>query len=81
MATPCKIRIVKPLDGVYPLYQPEVGKIYDAEFVPPKKHQSRKGHYNLGFCVLDIDDKKIIVRQGEYEMVGDGAKGEKHGTA
>ena len=76
MATPCKIRIVRPLNGVYALYQPTVGKVYDAEFVPPKKHPYAQGYYHLGFCVLGIADKKIIVRPGEYEMVG----GEINGT-
>lgn len=69
MATPCKIRIIRPLNGVYPLYQPTVGKIYDAEFVPSKKNPYNRGHCHLGFCVLDIADKKIVVRLGEYELV------------
>lgn len=69
MATPCKIRIVKPLEGVYARFQPVVGKIYDAVFVPPKKRTTGKGHDHLEFCVLDIADKKIIVRPGEYEKI------------
>lgn len=69
MATPCKIRIVRELNGVFPQYQPEVGKICDAEFVPPKKHPSRPGHTHIGFCVIDVADKKIIVRPDEYEMI------------
>lgn len=68
MAEPCKIRIIRELNGVFPAYQPVVGKVYDAVFVPPKKHPC-KGHYHLGFCVLDIAGKKIVVRPGEYEMI------------
>lgn len=75
MATPCKIRIIRPLNGVYPLYQPQVGKVYDAEFVPAAPRDgTRSKHYNNEFCVLDIANKKLVVRPGEYEMIG-GAPG------
>lgn len=70
MAIPCKIRIVKPLDGVYPKYQPKVGRVYNAKFVEARP---RPGNYsgkdNSEFCIIDIADKKIVVRPGEYEMI------------
>lgn len=82
MATPCKIRIIRPLNGVYPLYQPTVGKVYDATFYPEQRCGPAKKCVMCHECVaIDIAGKKIVVRPGEYEMVGDGAKGEKHGTA
>lgn len=58
----CKARIIKPLDGVYPEYQPEVGKVYDCRYC-----KSRKGYSD--FVVIDIKDKKIIARLGEFEIV------------
>ena len=58
----CKVRILKPLEGVYREYQPEVGKVYDAEYC-----ESRKGYNN--FAILDIKDKKIVVRMDEFEVV------------
>lgn len=58
----CKARIIKPLNGVFPEYQPEVGKVYDAEYC-----ESRKGYNN--FAILDIKDKKIVVRMDEFEVI------------
>lgn len=73
MAIPCKIRILRELNGVFPKYQPAVGKVYDGVYVPPNPHPSFRGiNYSREFCVLDIADKKIIVRPGEYEMIGGG---------
>lgn len=59
----CKIKILTPLQGVFPEYQPQVGKIYDAKYC-----KSRKGYSD--FAVIDIKNKKIIVRLGEFEIVG-----------
>ena len=59
----CKVKILTPLQGVFRDYQPEMGKIYDAEY-----RKSRKG--NADFAVIDIKDKRIIVRLGEFEIVG-----------
>lgn len=58
----CKVRIIKPLEGVYREYQPEVGKVYDADY-----YKSR-GRY-ADFAVIDIKDKRIIVRMGEFEVI------------
>ena len=76
METPCKIRIVKPLDGVYPLYQPEVGKVYDATYYPEQRTKTKRKDIMVRACVaLDIAGKKIVVRPSEYQMVGGGACG------
>ena len=75
MATPCKIRIVKPLDGVYPLYQPEVGKVYDATFYPEQRSETGRKCVLCRECMaIDMAGKKIVVRPDEYEMIG-GAPG------
>ena len=58
----CKVKILRELDGVYPEYQPEIGKVYEEEY-----HESR-GKY-AGIAVISIKQKKIIVREGEFEMV------------
>lgn len=71
---PCKIVCTKEID-VYPLYRPIVGKIYDAIFSPgwTKGERGKNGvpqYSGKGdFCVVDILDKKIILRKGEYEFV------------
>lgn len=76
MAIPCKIRIVRELDGVYPLYQPTVGKIYDATFYPEQRLETKKKCISCHECVaIDIAGKKIVVRPGEYEMIGGGEDG------
>ena len=70
MATPCKIRIIRPLNGVYPKYQPAVGKIYDVTLYPAMKGTNRKSRESCAECVaIDIAGKKIVVRKDEYEMI------------
>ena len=60
----CKIRILKKLEDVWEKYQPEVGGIYEADYV------TRTDTYKCAdFCVIDIKDKKIIVRVDEFELV------------
>lgn len=65
---PCKILCTKGID-VFPEYQPIVGKIYDAMFIPsgPKRKDNRYG--NAEFCVVDVKDKKIVLRKGEYRLL------------
>ena len=58
----CKIKVVKEVLSIYAMYRPEVGKIYDALRGESVRHQK-------DFVVLDILDKKIILRKGEYEEV------------
>ncbi len=57
-----KIKILRYLEGVFPEYQPEVGKVYDGEYFTSRKRVA-------DFAVIDIKDKKIVVRVGEYEIV------------
>ena len=63
----CKIKILKRLEGVYTKLQPEVGKVYDAHYAPIKYDTS--GTKNREFCVIDVKDKRIVVRRGEFELV------------
>jgi hypothetical protein len=58
-----KIRTTKGLEGVWMMYQPEVGKVYDAEYYP----QKIRGQPPM--AVIIIKDKQIIVRQHEFELV------------
>lgn len=59
----CKILVTKRLPEVFSEYQPEPGKIYDAEFCKGKKKMSE-------FCVIEVKDKRIVVRHGEFVIVG-----------
>lgn len=63
----CEIKVIKEVDDIFTKYQPKVGKIYDADLSP-----SGKGKYKwkAEFCIIDVLDKKIALRKGEYEIVG-----------
>lgn len=67
MAYNCKVKILQSLPGVYPKYQPEIGKIYDAEYRPVEKRGTSSCS---AVCLIDILDKRIALRKGEYEIVG-----------
>lgn len=61
-----RIRVVAPLPGVWPRYQPEVGKEYNAWYW--------KYHYSsvkdkMSTVVIRIKDKKIALKKGEFEFV------------
>lgn len=75
IAAKCKIRVLRPLEDVFPQYQPIVGKIYDAEHTPGHKH--REGHHtgNKEFCIINIQGKRIVLRKSEFEIVGGGEDG------
>lgn len=63
----CKVRILSHLPEVYPKYQPTVGEIYDAEY--KKATQRKGGRYYAPVCFIEVLDKKICLRRGEYEIV------------
>lgn len=58
-----KIRVTELVTEIYEKYRPEQGKVYDAVKGKTKLKQKE-------FVVLDILDKKIILRLGEYEYLG-----------
>ena len=62
-----RVRILKPLEGVFAHYQPVVGKVYDAIYNLryPDKPQCLRSH----ICIIDIKDKKICLRRDEYELL------------
>ena len=62
----CKIRITKEIPGIYQRYQPQMGKIYDAEYIP----SIRTYQTCAPICVVNILGKRIIVRHDEFELVG-----------
>lgn len=66
----CLIKVIKDAEGVFPEYMPEVGKVYEAKYVPRSRRHNGTG--NGEFCVINILDKKIVLRSGEYELVEEG---------
>lgn len=63
----CKVRILKPLAGVYPKYQPKVGGIYDAIYKNERYKKNRRSRYTV--CIITVLDKKICLKKDEYERV------------
>lgn len=66
-----RVRVLKEV-AVFPRYRPRVGRVYDAVYSPAKPWKQGKKNIWGGkqeFCVIDILDKKIILRSGEFEIV------------
>ena len=55
-----KIRVTRPVGGLFPECQPEIGKEYDATQSVPAKGKP--------FVVIEVGEKKIVLREGEYEI-------------
>ena len=62
----CKIRIIKEVMGIYPKYQPKQGKMYFAEYI----EATNSGRKAAPICVIKMADKRVIVRNDEFEIVG-----------
>lgn len=61
-----KIRVIADVP-VFAECRPEVGKVYVADYSPAKfKSGCGKGE----FCIVDILGKKIVLRKGEFEVLG-----------
>ena len=58
----CKVKVIKNILDLFPECRPEVGKVYDADYVPGT------GKAN-DVAVIDLADKKILLRKGEFETV------------
>ena len=58
--TDCRIKVIR-IDAKY---RPEVGRVYDAKHCALAKYAK-----SAEFVILDILDKKIVLRKGEYEVV------------
>lgn len=63
-----QIRVTKIPREVFPKYWPELGKVYDAEYVQGVRVWGKLS--KSPFCIVDIKDKRIILRKGEFEIVG-----------
>ena len=59
-----KIRVTRPVGGLFPECQPEIGKEYDATRSEPPKGKP--------FVVIEVGEKKIVLRDGEYEITEEG---------
>lgn len=60
-----KIRVDRPVGGLLPECQPEIGKVYDARPGNPPGGLAGKP-----FCIIDLPNKpNIVLREGEYEIV------------
>lgn len=62
----CKVRIIKYAEGVFPEYQPEIGKVYDAKYWEQTSDSMKKAR---PVCIIDVKDKHIALRKDEYEIV------------
>lgn len=62
-----KVRILRELSGVYRKYQPKVGEIYDAYY--KRETQRKNGKKYAPVCYIEVLDKKICLRKGEYEIL------------
>ena len=60
-----QIRVNRPINGLYPECQPEIGRIYEARSGPePGRRQG------IPFVIIDLPEKpNIVLREGEYEIV------------
>ena len=58
-----RIRVTQLPAGVFKKFAPKLGAEYLAEFPPPNIS-------NTGFCVIEVNDKKIVLRKNEFELVG-----------
>lgn len=60
-----KVRCIQEVTEIYANYRPEPGKVYDAE----KGNRPRKRKNQKDFVILNILDKRIVLRRGEYEVM------------
>lgn len=62
-----EIRVTKAPEGVLPELMPEVGQVYRAT-----KSVRRPGNQQYpDFCWIEMKNKKIVLRKGEYEVVAE----------
>lgn len=61
-----KIRCIQEVMAIFAEYRPQRGKEYDAW----KGNRPRKRKHAKDFVIVPIRDKRIVLREGEYEIVG-----------
>lgn len=57
-----RIRVIQLPAGVFKRLMPELGAEYMAEFPPPNIGST-------GFCAIEVNGKKIVLRKNEFELV------------
>ena len=62
----CKIRVTKDIIDLYPHCRPKVGKVYFAEYIP--RYEGGPQSFKA-ICFINISGKRIILREGEFEIV------------
>ena len=67
-----KIRVTKFVEDIFDEYRPAVGDVYKAQYTP---RATMRGHWkcysgNREFCIIQVLDKKIVLRSGEFEIIG-----------
>lgn len=62
-----KIKVIKEVTDIFPEYKPKVGKVYNADFYPA--NHKKIGNRNNESCVIEIKDKRILLKKGEFEVV------------
>lgn len=60
------IRVLVPVP-VYDSIRPPVGAVLQAEMSLPRQ----KGNTSPQFCIVDYAGTRIVLRKGEYEVVGE----------
>lgn len=58
----CKIRVIKDILDLWAECRPEVGKVYEADYV-------RGVGKSKDVAIIDLADKKILLRMNEFEIV------------
>jgi hypothetical protein len=62
----CRIRVIKDIEELYHHCRPRVGKVYNAEYIPPYEG----GPQNFkAICFINVSGKRIVLREGEFEKV------------
>ena len=63
-----KVRVLCHLPGVFASCQPVVGKVYEANYAPPKIRKDF-GHQYAAVCVINVNGKHICLKKDEYEIL------------
>ena len=65
------IKVTKFVEDIFPEYRPTVGAVYEADYTP---RATRRGIWkgysgNREFCIVNIRGKRIVLRDGEFEIL------------
>lgn len=62
-----KILVTKEVGGIFQKYQPPIGSIHEARYIPSARRPGGDG--NGEFCIVRILDKDIVLRKDEFELL------------